>query len=492
MEELPNGFLYNPTKKTPGFESAGDAIRRHESEAASGRRSADIRDAQQQALYDGWRVADPEKPATREPAPDPRRWTSETGYRPQDILRYLRVPDVAAGETGPVFDFNELSQISRPDRRWSWVEINLPAIQNNVMAIKGILRPDTLFMAIIKADAYGHGAVKVARTALNSGADYLGVATVDEGIAVRKGDIDAPVLLLSEPPMDAIPLLLAYRLMPAVSTAEFAVKYAEAADAIGLRAPFHLKINTGMNRVGVRYSEVIALLDTISFHRALDLVGTFTHFATADTPDVMDFRLQRQRFEEALAAMRSRGYDPGIVHAANSSATLRYPEVHYDMVRVGIAMYGSYPCPMTVGAVNLMPSMSVHSRIRQVNQVPVGEGVSYGLRHRSSGFAKTCTIPLGYADGLGRALSGKINFIMNGVFHPQVGAICMDQCMFEVDQRTRNNIGKIEPEVGDEVVVIGAQGNSFITVEDMAEAAGTIPYEIMIRFGNLRLPRVYT
>lgn len=491
MEDLPNGFLYNP-KKTPGFESAGDAIRRHESEAALGRNVTDFRDSQQQALYDGWRVTPASSDSARETTPEHRSWTADNGYRPTDILRYLRVPDAAAGETGPVFDYAELDQIARPERRWSWVEISLPAIQNNVMAIKGMLRPDTMLMAVVKGNAYGHGAVKVARTALNSGAEYLGVATVDEGIQLRKGDVEAPVLVLSEPPIDTIPLLLAYKLMPSVSTAEFAVKYAEAADAIGMRAPFHLKVNTGMNRVGVRYSDVITFLDTISFHRALDLVGTFTHFATADSPDVMDFRLQRQRFEEAVSAMRARGYDPGIVHAANSSATLRYPEVHYDMVRVGLALYGCYPCPMTIGVVNLMPSMSVHSRIRQVNQVPVGEGVSYGLRHRSSGFAKTCTIPLGYADGLGRALSGKINFIMNGVFHPQVGAICMDQCMFEVDQRTRNNIGRIEPEVGDEVIVIGAQGNSFITVDDMAEAAGTIPYEIMIRFGNLRLPRIYT
>ncbi len=491
MEDLPNGFLYNP-KKTPGFESAGDAIRRHESEAASGRNITDYRDSQQQALYDGWRVAPVEDSAQREVVPEHRSWTADNGYRPKDVLRYLRMPDPAAGEVGPVFDFQELDHIERTARRWSWVEISLTAIQNNVMAIKGMMRPETLFMAIIKADAYGHGAVKVAKTALNSGADQLGVATVDEGIAVRAGDIDAPVLILSEPPIDTIPLLLAYKLTPAVSTAEFAVKYAEAADAVGMRAPFHLKINTGMNRVGVRYSDVIALLDTISFHRALDLIGTFTHFATADSHDIMDFKLQRQRFEEAIALMRARGYDPGIVHAANSSATLRYPEVHYDMVRVGIAMYGCYPCPMTIGVVNLMPSMSVHARIRQVNQVPVGEGVSYGLKHRSSGFAKTCTISLGYADGLSRTLSGKINFIMNGVFHPQVGAICMDQCMFEVDQRTRNNIGRIDPEVGDEVVIIGAQGNCFITVDDMAEAANTIPYEIMIGFGNLRLPRIYT
>lgn len=490
MEDLPNGFLYNP-KKSPNFESAGAAIRRHESEAASGRNAIDVRDSQKQALYDGWRVADPEKMILRQTPPDRPSWTAESGYRAKDVLRYLRVPDTAAGEEAPVFDYAELDRIESPERRWSWVEISLTAIQNNVMAIKGTLRPDTMFMAVIKADAYGHGAVKVAKTALNSGADYLGVATVDEGVAVRKGGVEAPVLILSEPPIDTIPLLLAYRLMPAVSTAEFAVKYAEAADTIGLRAPFHLKVNTGMNRVGVRFDEVIGLLDTISFHRALELVGTFTHFATADATDTMDFKLQRQRFEEAVSAMRAHGYDPGIVHAANSSATLRYPEVHYDMVRVGIAMYGCYPCPATVGAVNLMPTMSVHSRIRQVNQVPVGEGVSYGLCHRSGGFAKTCTIPLGYADGLSRTLSGKINFIMDGVFHPQVGAICMDQCMFEVDQRTRSGIGRIEPEVGDEVVVIGAQGNCFITVDDMAEAAGTIPYEIMIGFGNLRLPRVY-
>ncbi len=490
MDDIPNGFLYHP-KKSAGFESAGDAIRRRQSEASgAGDLGAAARVAQKQALYDGWRV-DPDDRANSRDLREHSRWGLGGIYQAQDMIHFLRTPDVEAGEVSPCFDFEEADKIAELDRRWSWVEINLSAIQNNVMAIKGILPPECIFMAVVKADAYGHGAVKVARTAINSGARYLGVATVDEGVELRKADIDAPILILSEPPIASIPLLLAYRIMPAVSTAEFAIKYAEAADSIDMRARFHLKINTGMNRVGVRSNDVISFLQSISFHRALELVGTFTHFATADAQDTMEFYRQKHRFDEALAQMRGAGFNPGIVHAANSSATLRYPEVHYDMVRPGIAMYGSFPCPETYGRVKLMPAMSVKARITQVNQVPMGEGVSYGLLHRANGFSKICTVPIGYGDGLKRALSGRINFILAGQFHPQVGSICMDQCMFEVDQRTRPVGGRIEPEVGDEVVIIGAQGKSLVMVEDMAEVLDMIPYEVMISFGSSRLPRMY-
>lgn len=490
MEDLPNGFLNYP-KKRPGFESAGDAIRRAESEARYGNQpSIDFKTSEKKAIIDGWRV-DPVEELTIDGVRPGGNWGSETHLREGGIAQYLTIPSNVLEVDGPEFDHELLERIKATDRRWSWVEISRSAIHNNVMAIKATLEPKTMLMAVVKADGYGHGAVEVAKTAVNSGATYLGVATVNEGVQLREAHLEAPILILSEPPINSIPLLLAYRLMPAVSTAEFAIKYAEAADSIGRRAPYHLKLNTGMNRVGVRFEDVIEFMHSIAFHRALDLVGTFTHFATADSVDTMDFKLQRQRFEDALYAMETAGIDPGIVHAANSSAILRYPEVQYDMVRLGIAMYGCYPCPETYGRVNLLPAMSVHARITQVTHVPVGEGVSYGLKHRSSGFAKTCTIPVGYADGLKKNLSGKIDFIMNGLKFPQVGDICMDQCMFEVDQRTRSGIGRIEPQIGDEVIVMGSQGDSFVTLEEMAELLHTIPYEIMIGFGSSRLPRIY-
>ncbi len=491
MDDLPNGFLSH-SNKTPGFESAADAMRKRESEVASGKASANAAASQGKVATRGWQTLLREEGSHLERKKAERTlWGAANTYNPRDIMRYMQTPDVDAGEVEMTFDEDELGEIPETDRRWSWVEISLGAIQNNVMAIKAALRPGTQVMAVVKADGYGHGAVAVAKTALNSGASYLGVATVDEAIELRQAGISAPLLILSEPPVTTIPLLLAYHIMPSVTTAEFAVKYGEAADTLSMKAPYHLKVNTGMNRVGVRFDDVVAFLQTISFHRALDLKGTFTHFATADMPETIDFMLQKRRFEETIARIRAAGFDPGIIHAANSAATLRYPDVHYDMVRPGLAMYGCYPCPETYGAVSLMPAMAVKARITQVNQVPVGEGVSYGLHYRSGGFSKTCTIPIGYADGLKRILSGKISFIMGGRMYPQVGSICMDQCMFDVDQRTRAGRARVEPQVGDVVTLLGAEGDAYITADDMASAAGLIPYEVMLSFGLSRMPKVY-
>lgn len=483
MENLPNGFITRP-KKVPGFESAADAIRRSRMGSGNLRSLEYFEHADQEGLEKGWSI-EGSSFAGRSFERDVNRNTS------YDVFPYLKIPETADSEEEIGFNLDALEDIPETARRWSWVEIDLSAITNNVLAIRQSLSPDTLFMAVVKANAYGHGAVETTKAAIAGGANYAGVATIDEAIELRKGGIDIPILMLSEPPISAIPLLLAYDVMPAVSTMEFAVKYAEAADSIGVVAPFHLKVNTGMNRIGVRYDEVKDFLRTISFHRALSLVGTFTHFATADTDDTMDFKLQKQRFEGAIADIRSLGFNPGIIHAANSAATIRYKDVQYDMVRPGIAMYGCFPSRSCYGMLNLMPAMSVKARITQVNQVPVGEGVSYGLLHRCNGFAKTCTLPIGYGDGLKRALSGRIDVILNGRFFPQVGNICMDQCMFEIDQRTHSSVGKIDPKVGDEVTIVGIEGDSFLTVDHMADLIHSIPYEILIGFGDSRLPKVF-
>lgn len=483
MEDLPNGFITRP-KKTPEFESAAEAIRRSLADPDSRKSHEFYERADKEALEMGW-SAGSLPVVTRAFERDVNRNKS------YDVYPYLSVPERASEDAEIGFNLKELDTIPETDRRWSWVEVDRAAITDNVLAIRQTLSPDTIFMAVVKADAYGHGAIEATKAAIAGGAGYAGVATIDEAVELRKGGINIPILILSEPPISAIPFLLAYDIMPSVSTMEFAVRYAEAADSIGVKAPYHLKVNTGMNRIGVRYDEVRDFLRTISFHRALRLVGTFTHFATADTDDTMDFKLQKQRFESALSDIRSLGMDPGIVHAANSAATLRYKDVQYDMVRPGLAMYGCYPSAACYGTVNLMPAMSVKARITQVNQVPVGEGVSYGLLHRSNGFSKTCTLPIGYGDGLKRALSGRIDFIFNGRLYPQVGNICMDQCMFEVDQHTHSVIGRIEPQIGDVVTIVGSDGDAFITVDQMADLIHSIPYEIMIGFGDCRLPKVY-
>lgn len=488
-DELPNGFLNRPRKR-PGFESAGDAIRVSERDARTKANMAHSRELEREGFRSGWQVQNESRQVSiNDIVNQPSR--TRTSSHMQSIMEYIDLPDVLSGQDEAAFNKERLSNIEEVDRRWSWIEIDRNAIRNNIIAIRKNLKPNTMFLAVVKADGYGHGAVESAKAAVNAGVEYIGVATIDEAMELRDAGVKVPILLLSEPPVTTIPLLLAYDAIPSVIDAEFALKYAEAADSIGMRAPFHLKVNTGMNRIGVRYDEVLDFLSRISFHRALDLVGTFTHFATADCPETMDFNLQCQRFDEVISTMRGAGYNPGIVHAANSAAALRYPNVQYDMVRVGLAMYGYFPCEQTFGSVNLMPAMSVHARISQVNRVPVGEGVSYGLHHRSNGYSKTCTVPIGYADGLRRGLSNRINFIMGGRLYPQVGNICMDQCMFDVDIRTRSGSGRPDPDIGDEVIIVGSEGDAFVTIDEMADILNTIPYEIMIGFGSSRLPKVY-
>ena len=409
------------------------------------------------------------------------------------VLRYAQQTSfapVSPSGDALTFDQEKLDAIPEPDRRWSWLEIDLNAIRWNVMAIKDLVGRDCKVLAVVKADAYGHGAVRVAKTALNSGAEYLGVATVDEAVELRKAEVYAPILILSEPPASAIPVLLGYKIMPSIYTAEFAIQYAETADQYGIMAPYHLAINTGMNRIGVRFDDVVPFMTHIAFHRALALKGVFTHFATADSPETLDFQIQYKRFCEAVSSLRGAGIDPGIVHCANSAAAVRYPQARFDMVRWGISMYGYHPSDETKPFIQLRPAMSVHTRITDVRTVPMSEGVSYGLHYRSRGSVKICTIPIGYADGYRRDLSGKVDVLYDGVRCRQVGNICMDQCMFEVDMRGYPSRSRLDPQIGDEVVVVGAQGNEAITLDELADTLGTISYELACGLSR-RMPRVY-
>lgn len=473
-KELPNGFTGFSGKRPSGFMSAADAVRANE--------------AQRSNIADSVRNGSASRRSIASlMAKDPESSTANTQM--PEAYQYGRSHEEEVPQAAP-FDPEKLAATPEKDRRWSWIEIDLNAIRHNCQQVKKAIGPGRRLLAVVKADAYGHGAVRVAKTALNSGADYLAVATVNEGIELREALVDAPVLLLSEPPISAIPLLLAYKIMPSIYTSEFAIQYAEAADSMGLKAPFHLAVNTGMNRIGVHWDEVVPFMQTVGFHRALDLVGTFTHFATADCPQTLDFQIQAKRFIEAIDAMREARIDPGIVHCANSAAAIRYPDVRFDMVRLGIGLYGFYPCPECMPLIDLQPAMSVHARITDTRLVPMSEGVSYGLNYRSSGSVKICTVPVGYADGLRRALSGRTDFIVGGVRCHQVGNICMDQCMFEVDLRSYARRQRIDPQIGDEVVIVGRQGEAEVSIEGMCDTLGTIPHEVCIAFSH-RMPRYY-
>ncbi len=367
--------------------------------------------------------------------------------------------------------------------RWAWAEIDLSAIAANVATLKGLTRPGTLFMAVVKADGYGHGASRVARTALAAGADRLGVATVDEALALRADGITAPLQILSEPPESSIPSLLEHDVVPTVTSREFAVALGKWAAARGTEARYHLKVDSGMNRIGIRAEDAAAFARDLSDFPGLRLAGVFTHFATADVPGDWEVERQLERFLSAIESMRDEGVDPGVVHAANSPATILYPAAHLDMVRCGIAIYGLHPAESTKGKVALVPALSVKARALLVKRVPMGESVSYGFTWTAAAPTTVATLPLGYADGVHRVLSNSMSVLIGGKRCPQVGRVCMDQMMAEVPRG-------IECRRGDEVVLVGSQSGERIELDELAGQAGTINYELACAFG-MRLERVY-
>jgi alanine racemase len=373
--------------------------------------------------------------------------------------------------------------------RWAWVEIDSSAIAYNIRQARDMVGRSGQLMAVVKADAYGHGAEQVSRIALKAGADRLAVATVAEGVKLRSVGISAPILCLAEPPITSIPLLVDNDITPTVDTVDFAIALGEAADARGQVALYHLAINTGMNRIGVMPANAVPFLQSIDFHRGIRLEGVFTHFATADCPEEWDFRIQLRRFNDAVDTIRAAGFNPDIVHAASSPATIRYPEARFDMVRYGISMYGLHSSDVTRGLIDLRPAMSVKARVSFVQTPATGEGVSYGMHYRTPGGIQIATLPLGYGDGMARVLSGRCQVLINGMRYNQVGNICMDQMMVEIPGSS-----PFRPhapiEIGDEAVIIGRQGDEEITLDDHAALLDTITHEVAIHFGQ-RLQRFY-
>ncbi len=380
-----------------------------------------------------------------------------------------------------------------PADRWAWVEVDLDAIRRNVRAFKDCTRSGTRFCAVVKANAYGHGAVRVAQACRAVGVDMFAVATVAEGIALRDGGITEPVLLLAQPPVTAVPDLVKYGLMPAVYDLEFAARLGEEALRHGTSTRYHLKVDTGMDRIGVPYGNVSDFMLVADRLGGLALDGVFTHFATADKLSDWDFALQFKRFRDTVQTLRDHGVEPGIVHCANTPATVLHPEAHFDMVRVGVGLYGLHPADSTRGSIKLEQAMSVRAKVTRVAEPAVGEGVGYGMTYRvARPGIQVCTIPLGYADGLSRVYSNRLDVLYEGRRFRQVGNICMDQCMFEVEPglalATRQKVKPVE--AGDEVTLVGRDGDEFISIEELAQKMGTINYEVACMF-DMRLPKVY-
>lgn len=368
-----------------------------------------------------------------------------------------------------------------PYHRPAWVEVDASAIAHNVRALKALMSPATRFLAVVKADGYGHGAEAAARAALGAGADGLGVATVDEALALRSAGIGAPLLVLGEPPVEAAELLVREGIAVAITSRGMAIALSRAATLAGGSAACHLKVDTGMHRIGVRAEDAGEFALLLKDLPGLSIDGVFTHFATADVPGDWDFERQLTRFKRSLDDIRAAGVRPGIIHAANSAATMLHPEAHFDMVRCGIASYGLDASVETRGIVPLRPAMSVHARVSFVKRIGLGDGVSYGLTWHAGGPTTIATLPIGYADGVQRALSNKMAVLIGGHRCRQVGRICMDQLMVEIP-------AGIEVRAGDEAVVVGRQGAETITMGELSSLAGTIDYELACGFA-LRMER---
>lgn len=366
--------------------------------------------------------------------------------------------------------------------RHATVDVDRSAIARNTAAIRAMCDGASV-CAVVKADGYGHGAVTAARGALEGGAKHLAVALVEEGVALRDHGIDAPILVLSEPPADAMADAAAARLTPTLYTPDgvAAAAAASAQHRVG-GWTVHLKVDTGMHRVGAHPRDAVALAHCVVDRPQLHLGGVFTHLAVADEPDRPETADQLARFDQVLSALAAEGIDPGIVHAANSAGAIAHPAARRDMVRVGIAIYGIEPSATLAGRVALEPAMSVRAEVTLVKQLRAGDGVSYGLRYVMDRDAVVAVVPLGYADGVPRRLGlGGGEVLIGGVRRPMRGVVTMDQLVVEVTDGP-------PVRAGDEVVLIGAQGDERITAQDWADKADTIAYEIVCGF-RLRLPR---
>jgi len=370
-------------------------------------------------------------------------------------------------------------------RRPVWAEVDQGALRANARWLSDAVAPARL-CAVVKAFGYGHGPVRAAEAAVAGGASWLAVATVEEGVQLRQAGITEPVLLLSEPLPAAMADVVAWGLTPTLYTETGVDAAARAVDAYGGRStlPVHVKVDTGMHRVGAAPAQAAALASAVARQRGLELQGLCTHFAVADEPDDPFTKQQLQRFQDVVDRLAADGVRPALLHAANSAAAIAFPEARFDMVRCGIALYGLAPSPELAAACSgLRPAMSVKARVSFVKRVEAGERVSYGLRYRFERPATVATVPVGYADGVPRrlsALGGQV--IIGGRLCPIAGTVTMDQITVDC--------GDDDVVPGDEVVLLGRQGDADVTAWDWAGRLGTIAYEVVCGISS-RVPRDY-
>lgn len=370
------------------------------------------------------------------------------------------------------------------NRQRAWVEIDLTALAKNVGAIKSFLAPQTKLMAVVKADAYGHGAVTVARTALAHGADCLAIATLAEGVELRQAGIKAPILILGAiNAVEDIKAVAVWSLEPTICNMDQALVFNSTLATVGKSLKVHLKLDTGMSRLGTNWQHAVSFAQSVNALDKLKITSIYSHFSTADELDTSIMNLQHQRFNHAISQLKAMGIAPHQIHLANSAATMCDRSCHYDLVRVGLAIYGLYPATHLQQTIPLQPVLQVKAKITQVKTIPPGEGVSYGRKFVTHQETKVAVVGIGYADGIPRNLSNQLTAIVKGQLVSQIGSITMDQLMLDI-----TNLGDIEP--GEIVTLIGQQNNLKITAEDWADKLNTISWEILCGFKH-RLPRIF-
>lgn len=370
------------------------------------------------------------------------------------------------------------------NKRPTWAEIDLTAVRNNFRRIKEVIKPGTGIMAVVKANAYGHGMLQVSQVCLEEKADYLAVATLDEALELREAGIAVPILVLGHIPDEFAAVVIENEIRPTVYETGFAQKLSGTASKVGRKANIHVKIDTGMGRIGFAPgADTLDEIEAIASLPGIKLEGIFTHFAEADGHSP-EFTLQQlNQFKSLIDDLEKRHIVIPVKHCANSAAIFRYPEAHFNMVRAGIVLYGLHPSPLMKGEdLRITPAMTLKSRISMVKTLEAGQGVSYGRTHICSRKTRIATVPIGYADGYRRGFSNRAWAMINGHKAPLLGVVCMDQCMFDIS-------GREDIREGDEVILFGKDADG-ITADNLAVLTDTINYEIVCALSS-RVPRKY-
>ncbi|KFN11766.1 alanine racemase [Bacillus pseudomycoides] len=365
------------------------------------------------------------------------------------------------------------------------VEVNLDAVKHNVREFKKRVNDKNIaMMAAVKANGYGHGAVEVAKAAIEAGVNQLAVAFVDEGIELREAGVTVPILVLGYTPVDVAKDAIGYDIMMTVYRIEDLKGINEIAKQLEKKAHIQVKIDTGMSRIGLQEEEVAPFLEELKNMKYIEIEGMFTHYSTADEINKIYTNMQTSLFEKAVNAAKEMGIHLPYIHSSNSAGSMELSNTFQNMVRVGIGIYGMYPSKeVDYTVVSLQPALSLKSKVAHIKHAKKNRGVSYGNTYVTTGEEWIATVPIGYADGYNRQLSNKGHALINGIRVPVLGRVCMDQLMLDVTKA-------MPVQVGDEVVFYGRQGEEEISVEEIADTLGTINYEVTCMLDR-RIPRVY-